>query len=44
MAAIYRALLEEIKPEPNLVLTHKIMLPPFRKLKLAVSAWFTYRK
>lgn len=44
MAAIYRTLLEEIKPEPNLVLTHKIMLPPFRKLKLAVSAWFTYRK
>lgn len=44
MAAIYRALLEEIKPEPNLVLTHKIMLPPFRKLKLAVSAWFKYRK
>ncbi|PPD13369.1 presqualene diphosphate synthase HpnD [Methylophilus sp.] len=44
MAAIYRALLQEIKPEPNLVLTHKIMLPPFRKLKLAVSAWFKYRK
>jgi len=44
MAAIYRALLQEIKPDPNLVLTHKIMLPPFRKLKLAVSAWFKYRK
>lgn len=44
MAAIYRALLDEIKLEPNLVLTHKIMLPPFRKLKLAVSAWFKYRK
>lgn len=44
MAAIYRALLQEIKPEPNLVLTHKIMLPPFRKLKLALAAWFKYRK
>lgn len=44
MAAIYRALLQEIKPDPNLVLTHKIILPPFRKLKLAVSAWFKYRK
>lgn len=44
MATIYRALLQEIKPEPNLVLTHKIMLPPFRKLKLAVTAWFKYRK
>lgn len=44
MAEIYRALLQEIKPEPNLVLTHKIMLPPFRKLKLAVTAWFKYRK
>jgi phytoene synthase len=44
MAAIYRALLQEIKPDPNLVLTHKIILPPFRKLKLAVSVWFKYRK
>jgi 15-cis-phytoene synthase len=44
MAAIYRALLQEIKPEPNLVLTHKIMLPPLRKLKLAIGAWFKYRK
>lgn len=44
MAAIYRALLHEIKPDPNLVLTHKIMLPPFRKLKLAIGAWFKYRK
>jgi 15-cis-phytoene synthase len=44
MAAIYRALLQEIKPDPNLVLTHKIMLPPFRKLKLAIGAWFKYRK
>lgn len=44
MAAIYRALLQEIRPDPNLVLTHKIILPPFRKLKLAVSAWFKYRK
>jgi 15-cis-phytoene synthase len=44
MAAIYRALLQEIRPEPNLVLTHKVMLPPFRKLKLALGAWFKYRK
>lgn len=44
MAAIYRALLQEIKPEPNLVLTHKVMLPPFRKLKLALGAWFKHRK
>lgn len=44
MAAIYRALLQEIKPEPNLVLTHKIMLPPLRKLRLAIGAWFKYRK
>lgn len=44
MAAIYRALLQEIKPEPNLVLTHKVALPPFRKLKLALGAWFKYRK
>ncbi len=44
MAAIYRALLQEIKPEPNLVLTHKIALPPFRKLKLALGAWFKYRQ
>ncbi|HCU84829.1 presqualene diphosphate synthase HpnD [Methylophilus sp. UBA6697] len=44
MAAIYRALLQEIKPDPNLVLTHKVVLPPFRKLKLALGAWFNYRK
>lgn len=43
MAAIYRALLQEIKQDPNLVLTHKIMLPPYRKLRLALGAWFKYR-
>ena len=43
MAAIYRALLQEIRQDPNLVLTHKVMLPPFRKLKLALGAWFKYR-
>lgn len=43
MAAIYRALLQEIRQAPNLVLTHKIMLPPFRKLKLALGVWFKYR-
>lgn len=43
MAAIYRALLQEIRQAPNLVLTHKIMLPPFRKLRLALGVWFKYR-
>lgn len=43
MAAIYRALLQEIRQDPNLVLTHKIALPPFRKLKLALGAWLEYR-
>ncbi|WP_229007560.1 presqualene diphosphate synthase HpnD [Methylophilus sp. Leaf408] len=43
MAAIYRALLREIKQDPNLVLNHKVMLPPFRKLKLALGVWFKRR-
>ena len=44
MAAIYRALLQEIREDANLVLTHKISLPPFRKLKLALGAWIKFRK
>jgi 15-cis-phytoene synthase len=43
MAAIYRALLREIKHDPNLVLNHKVMLPPFRKLKLALGVWLKRR-
>lgn len=43
MAAIYRALLDEIRQDPNLALTHKIVIPPFRKLKLALGTWFKYR-
>lgn len=43
MAAIYRALLQEIRQDPNLVLTHKVMLPSFRKLKLALGVWFKRR-
>ncbi len=44
MAAIYRTLLQEIKQDPNLVLNHKIALPPFRKLTLALGAWFKSRR
>lgn len=44
MAAIYRALLNEIRQEPQLVLTHKIALPPFRKLTLALGAWWRGRQ
>lgn len=44
MAAIYRALLQEIKQDPNLVLNHKISLPPFRKLTLALGAWIKSRR
>lgn len=44
MAAIYRTLLQEIKQDPNLVLNHKIALPPFRKLTLALGTWFKYRR
>jgi 15-cis-phytoene synthase len=43
MAAIYRALLREIKQEPNLVLSHKVILPPFRKLTLALGVWLKRR-
>jgi 15-cis-phytoene synthase len=43
MAAIYRALLREIKQDPNLVLSHKVILPPFRKLKLALGVWLKRR-
>lgn len=43
MAAIYRTLLREIATDPNLVLNHKIALPPFRKLMLALGAWLKYR-
>lgn len=43
MAAIYRTLLREIQSEPNLVLNHKIVLPPLRKLTLALGAWLKYR-
>jgi 15-cis-phytoene synthase len=43
MAAIYRALLQEIKQDPNLVLNHKVILPPFRKLKLALGVWLKRR-
>lgn len=43
MAAIYRTLLDEIAESPNVVLTHKIVLPPFRKVRLALAAWLRYR-
>ena len=39
MAAIYRELLEMVAEEPGLVLTHRISLPPPRKLWLALKAW-----
>lgn len=39
MAAIYRELLEVVAEEPGLVLTHRISLPPPRKLWLALKAW-----
>jgi 15-cis-phytoene synthase len=42
MAAIYRTLLREIKAEPEKVLNHKISIPPFRKLTLALGAYFKY--
>lgn len=42
MAAIYRSLLREIKTEPEKVLNHKISIPPFRKLTLALGAYFNY--
>ena len=39
MAAIYRALLDEIVEDGCRVLTHRISLPPARKLWLAAKAW-----
>jgi phytoene synthase len=39
MAAIYRALLREIVEDGCRVLTHRISLPPARKLWLAAKAW-----
>ncbi|MCH9799604.1 MAG: squalene/phytoene synthase family protein, partial [Betaproteobacteria bacterium] len=43
MAAIYRTLLREIKADgAENVLTHKIGIPPFRKLLLALKAYFKY--
>jgi len=42
MAAIYRTLLREIKSEPHVVLNSKVSLPPFRKLTLALAAYFKY--
>ena len=43
MAAIYRALLREIKRESaEKVLNHKISIPPFRKIWLATLTYFKY--
>lgn len=43
MAAIYRTLLREIQADgAENVLTHKIAIPPFRKLILALKAFFKY--
>ncbi|MGZ8271894.1 MAG: presqualene diphosphate synthase HpnD [Methylophilus sp.] len=42
MAAIYRTLLREISTEPEKVLTSKTSIPPFRKLILALKAYFKY--
>ena len=39
MAAIYRALLDEIVKDGCRVLTHRVSLPPARKLWLAARAW-----
>jgi len=39
MAAIYRALLDEIVEDGCRVLTHRVSLPPARKLWLAARAW-----
>ena len=39
MAAIYRALLDEIVKDGCRVLTHRVSLPPARKLWLAAQAW-----
>ena len=43
MAAIYRTLLREIKADgADNVLCHKIAIPPFRKLLLALKAYIKY--
>ena len=42
MAAIYRTLLREISTEPQTVLNSKTIIPPFRKLILALKAYFKY--
>ncbi|HAF00553.1 MAG TPA: squalene synthase HpnD [Methylophilaceae bacterium] len=42
MAAIYRTLLREISLEPEKVLNSKTSIPPFRKLILAIQAYFKY--
>ena len=43
MAAIYRALLEEIRRDGYAVLRHRIALPPTRKLWIAWRTWLTGR-
>ncbi len=40
MAAIYRQLLDEIVKDGYRVLTHRVSLPPLRKLWLAGKTWF----
>jgi 15-cis-phytoene synthase len=43
MAAIYRTMLREIKTDgAENVLTHKLSIPPIRKLILAIKAFFKY--
>jgi phytoene synthase len=42
MAAIYRTLLREISLEPEKVLNSKTSIPPFRKVMLALKAYFKY--
>lgn len=41
MAAIYRALLEEIRLDGFRVLQHRLALPPLRKLLIAWRVWLT---
>lgn len=40
MAAVYRTLLEEIAADGFRVLTHRVSLPPLRKLLLALGVWW----
>jgi phytoene synthase len=40
MAAIYRALLAEIKRDPSIVLERRVSLAPWRKLWIAWRTWF----